>query len=117
MHFGQVGGLLPLGAQILKHITVLLYFTYRLYFWFFSEYGLVASKLLLFLSFLAILKFENLKFIVNVIKKEVRKKGPRKKKRGQKKKKKKRNGCRGGGAHYKKKKKKNHQTMCREQGP
>ena len=54
-----MGSLLPLGAQILKHITVLLYVTYRLYFWFFSEYGLVASKvLLLFLSFLAILKFE-----------------------------------------------------------
>ena len=102
MHFGQVGGLLPLGAPILKHSTVLLYFTYRLYFWFFSEYGLVASKLLLFLSFLAILKFENLKFIVNVIKKRGEEKRPekkkKKKKRGQKKKKK-RNGCRGGGAH------------------
>ena len=53
-----MGSLLPLGAPILKHITVLLYFTYRLYFLFFSEYGLVASKLLLFLSFLVILKFE-----------------------------------------------------------
>ena len=53
-----MGSLLPLGAPILKHITVLLYFTYRLYFWFFSEYGLVASKLLLFPSFLEILKFE-----------------------------------------------------------
>ena len=84
-----MGSLLPLGAPILKHITVLLYFTYRLYFWFFSEYGLVASKLLLFLSFLVILKFEI--YCNRYKKKEVRKKGPRekkkKKKRGQKKKK------------------------------
>ena len=106
-----MGSLLPLDAQILKHITVLLYVTYRLYFWFFSEYGLVASKLLLlFLSFLAILKF-----IEIVIKKRGEEKRPEKKKKKKKKKKKrpkkkkkkkKWNGCRGGGAHKKKKKKK-----------
>ena len=96
-----MGSLLPLGAPILKHITVLLYFTYRLYFWFFSEYGLVASKLLLFLSFLAILKFD---IYCNRHKKKVRKKGPRKKKKKKKKKKeakkkkKKWNVCRGGEA-------------------
>ena len=111
MHFGRVGSLLPLGAPILKHITVLLYFTYRLYFWFFSESGLVASKLLLFLSFLAILKFENLKFIVNVIKKtrgeEKRpEKKKKKKKRGQKKKKKKKGMGVGEEEPIKKKKKK-----------
>ena len=78
-----MGSLLPLGAPILKHITVLLYFTYRLYFWFFSEYGLVASKLLLFLSFLAILKFEI--YCNGHKKKEVRKKSPRKKKKKKKK--------------------------------
>ena len=89
--------LLPLGAPILKHITVLLYFTYRLYFWFFSEYGLVASKLLLFLSFLVILKFE---IYCNRYKKKKRgeEKRPKKKKK-KRPKKKKWNRCRGGGAH------------------
>ena len=74
-----MGSLLPLGAPILKHITVLLYFTYRLYFWFFSEYGLVASKLLLFLSFLVILKFE---IYCNRLKKRGEEKWPKKKKNG-----------------------------------
>ena len=112
MHFGQVGGLLPLGAPILKHSTVLLYFTYRLYFWFFSEYGLVASKLLLFLSFLAILKFENLKFIVNVIKKRGEEKRPEKKKKKKKEaKKKKKKGMGVGEEEPIKKKKTVHQKI------
>ena len=73
-----MGSVLPLGVPILKHIGVLLYLTYRLYFWFFSEYGLIATELLFFLSF-------SCNFIVIVKKKEVRKKGPKKKKKKKKK--------------------------------